>query len=192
MRGSVPRSPLYPFDILGNGRDERRLAAILAADIVGYSHLMEADESGTLAQLRTHRKEVIDPKIEEYGGRVVKTTGDGILIEFASAVDAVQTGLDVQRAMAARNAPVPTDKRIVFRVGVHLGDVIVQGDDLFGDGVNIAARLEESCEPGGVRISGTVHERLAIVRQGMAGAYYLMDILVNESRDLFTGGTGTL
>ena len=109
---------------------------------------MEADKSGTLAQLRTHRKEVIDPKIEEYGGRVVKTTGDGIPIEFASAVDAVQTALDVQRAMAARNAPVPADKRIVFRVGVHLGDVIVQGDDVFGDGANIVARLEEPCEPG--------------------------------------------
>jgi class 3 adenylate cyclase len=100
---------LYPFDILGNGRDERRLAAILAADIIGYSRLMEVDESGTLAQLRTHRKEVIDPKIEEYGGRVVKTTGDGILIEFASAVDAVQTALDVQRALAARNTPVTAD-----------------------------------------------------------------------------------
>ena len=146
---------------MGDGRDERRPAVILAADIVGYSHLMEADESGTLAQLKTHRKELIDPKIAEYGGRIVKTTGDGMLVEFTSASDAVQQAVDVQRAMAQRNASVPADKRIVFRIGINLGDIIVEGDDIFGEGVNIAARLEESCEPGGVNISGKVHAEVA-------------------------------
>ena len=133
----------------------------MAADIVGYSHLMEADESGTLAQLKTHRKELIDPKIAEYGGRIVKTTGDGMLVEFTSASDAVQQAVDVQRAMAQRNASVPADKRIVFRIGINLGDIIVEGDDIFGEGVNFAARLEESCEPGGVNISGKVHAEVA-------------------------------
>ncbi len=146
---------------MANGNDTRRLAVILAADIVGYSRLMEADESGTLAQLRTHRKELIDPKIDEYGGRIVKTTGDGMLVEFASAADAVQHAVDVQRAMAQRNASVPADKRIVFRIGINLGDIIVEGEDILGEGVNIAARLEESCEPGGVRISGKVHAEVA-------------------------------
>ena len=127
---------------MANGRDERRLAAILAADVVGYSRLMEADESGTIAQLKTHRKELIDPKVEEYSGRIVKTTGDGILIEFSSVIDAVQMAVDVQLAIEQRNASVPVDKRIVFRVGINQGDIVVDGDDILGDGVNIAARLE--------------------------------------------------
>ena len=144
-----------------SGQDKRRLAVILAADIVGYSRLMEADESGTLAQLKTHRKELIDPKIAEYGGRIVKTTGDGMLVEFASAADAVQHAVDMQRAIAQRNTAVPADKRIEFRIGINLGDIIVEGDDIFGEGVNVAARLEESCEPGGVNISGKVHAEVA-------------------------------
>ncbi len=123
-------------------RDKRRLAAILAADIVGYSRLMGADESGTLAQLKTHRKELIDPKVEAFGGRVVKTTGDGLLIEFPSVLDAVQCAVDVQRAIAQRNTHVPEDKRIQFRMGINQGDVIVEEDDIYGDGINVASRLE--------------------------------------------------
>lgn len=140
------------------GRDKRRLAAILAADIVGYSRLMGADESGTLAQLKTHRKELIDPKVTEYSGNIVKTTGDGLLIEFPSVLDAVQCAVDVQNAMAQRNIHVPEDRRILFRVGINQGDVIVDGDDIFGDGINVASRLEGLAEPGGVCISGRVHE----------------------------------
>ncbi len=142
-------------------RVSRKLAAILAADVVGYSRLMEADEAGTLAQLQAIRKELIDPKIAEFGGRIVKTTGDGMLVEFPSAVDAVRNAVETQQAVAERNARVPQERRLVFRVGVNLGDVIVDGDDLHGDGVNVAARLEELAEPGGIAISGTVHEHAA-------------------------------
>ncbi len=141
-------------------RAQRRLAAILAADVVGYSRLMRADEVGTLAQLNTIRQELLDPKITEYGGRIVKTTGDGILIEFPSAVDAVQHAIDVQRAMAARNASVPADRRMEIRMGINVGDVIVEEDDLFGDGVNVAARLEGLAEPGGICISGSAYEQV--------------------------------
>ncbi len=141
-------------------RVQRRLAAILAADVVGYSRLMRADEAGTLAQLKTLRKELLDPKITEYGGRVVKTTGDGILIEFPSAVDAVQHAVDVQAAMAQRNSDVPQERRMEMRMGINIGDVIVEDDDLFGDGVNVAARLEGLAEPGGVCISGSAHEQV--------------------------------
>ncbi len=141
-------------------RVQRRLAAILAADVVGYSRLMRADEAGTLAQLKTLRKELLDPKITEYGGRVVKTTGDGILIEFPSAVDAVQHAVDVQQAMAQRNAAVPEDRRMEIRMGINVGDVIVEEDDLFGDGVNVAARLEGLAEPGGICVSGSAHEQV--------------------------------
>lgn len=143
------------------GRDKRRLSAILAADIVGYSRLMEADESGTIAQLKTHRKELIDPKVEEYSGRIVKTTGDGILIEFSSVIDAVQMAVDVQRAIKQRNASVPVDRRIVFRVGINQGDIVVDGDDILGDGVNVASRLEGIAEPGGICVSRRVHEDVA-------------------------------
>jgi TolB-like protein/class 3 adenylate cyclase/Tfp pilus assembly protein PilF len=135
---------------------KRKLAAILAADVAGYSRLMGADEAGTLARLKEYRRELIDPKNKQYRGRVVKTTGDGILIEFPSVVDAVSCSIDVQQGMRERNADVPPEKRIEFRIGINLGDVIIEGRDLYGDGVNIAARLEGLAEPGGICISQTV------------------------------------
>jgi adenylate cyclase len=138
----------------------RRLAAIVALDVAGYSLLMGMDEEGTLAALKRHRGELVDPKIEEYGGRIVKTTGDGLLIEFPSVIDAVRCCLEVQQEMAARNQPVPVDRRIQFRVGINLGDVILDGDDIFGDGVNIAARLETVADPGGICISGSVRDQV--------------------------------
>jgi adenylate cyclase len=141
-------------------RAQRRLAAILAADVVGYSRLMRADESGTLAQLKAIRSELIDPKIAEYGGRIVKTTGDGILIEFPSAVDAIQHAIDVQTSMQPRNADLPQDRRMEIRIGINVGDVVVEGEDLFGDGVNVAARLEGLAEPGGICISGNAYEQV--------------------------------
>src|SRR6266498_5703096 len=113
-------------------RDQRRLAAIVAADVAGYSRLMASDESGTLAALKGHRQELIDPKIAEYGGRIVKTTGDGLLLEFSSVVDAMRCAVDVQRGMAERNTGTSVDRRIDFRIGVNLGDVIIEGDDIFG------------------------------------------------------------
>ena len=141
----------------GQARVERRLAAILAADVAGYSRLMEADEEGTLAALRAIRRELGDPKITEHRGRIVKTTGDGLLAEFASVVDAVRYAVDVQRAMAERNTEIPPAKRIKFRIGIHQGDIIVEDSDIFGDGVNLAARLEGLAEPGGICVSGRVH-----------------------------------
>jgi adenylate cyclase len=137
-------------------RVERKLAAILAADVAGYSRLMGADEEGTLARLKAHRRELIDPKLAEHRGRVVKTTGDGILTEFPSVVDAVHCAIEVQRGMSERNAGVPSAQRIELRVGINLGDIIIDGDDIHGDGVNIAARLEALADPGGVCISQTV------------------------------------
>src|SRR5215472_16240776 len=142
-------------------RVERRLAAILAADVAGYSRLIGADEEGTLARLRAIRRESIDPKIAEYRGRIVKTTGDGLLVEFASVVGAVRCAVEVQRAMAERNAGVPADKRIEFRVGVHQGDIIVEDGDIFGDGVNLAARLEGLADPAGICVSSRVQEDAA-------------------------------
>jgi adenylate cyclase len=139
-------------------RVERKLAAILAADVAGYSRLMGVDEAGTLAQLKAHRRELIDPKIAEHRGRVVKTTGDGILIEFPSVVEAVGCAVEVQQGMVERNADVSEDKRITFRVGVNLGDIIIDGDDIHGDGVNIAARLEAMAEPGMVCVSASAWE----------------------------------
>jgi adenylate cyclase len=139
---------------------ERRLAAILAADVVGYSRLMGADEAGTLAALKAHREELIDRKIADHRGRLVKLTGDGILVEFPSVVNAVSCAADIQRNMQQRNADVPEDRRIAFRVGVNLGDVIVEGDDIFGDGVNVAARLESLAAPGGIVISSTVRDHI--------------------------------
>jgi adenylate cyclase len=138
----------------------RRLAAILAADVAGYSRMMGADEEGTLERLMAHRRALIDPKIAEHHGRIVKTTGDGLLVEFPSAVDAVRGAVAVQRGMAARNAGVPVAERVEFRVGINLGDVIVEGDDIYGDGVNVAARLEGLAEPGGVFISNIVYEQV--------------------------------
>src|SRR5271163_2825611 len=147
-------------EALSKERVERRLAAILAADVAGYSRLMGQDEAGTLARLRTHRRELIDPKIAEHKGRIVKTTGDGILIEFPSVVEAVACAVAVQRGMVERNAGTPEDQRIVLRVGVNLGDVIVEDGDIHGDGVNVAARLEALAEPGGVCVSGTVRDHI--------------------------------
>jgi adenylate cyclase len=146
---------------LSGERVERRLAAILAADVVGYSRLMGRDEAGTLARLRGHRRELIDPEIAEHKGRIVKTTGDGILIEFPSVVEAVACAVAVQRGMAERNAAIHEDQRIVFRVGVNLGDIIIAEDnDIHGDGVNVAARLEGIAEAGGICISGIVHDQV--------------------------------
>src|SRR5262249_8153673 len=141
-------------------RTQRRLAAILAADVVGYSRLIGADEEGTLAALKAHRRELTDPKIEQYRGRIVKTTGDGALIEFASVVDAVRCAIDVQCGMAERNVGVATDKRIEFRIGINVGDIVIDGDDILGDGVNIAARLEGLAEPGGVLVSRAVRDQV--------------------------------
>src|SRR5436309_3769843 len=138
----------------------RRLAAILAADVAGYSRLMGADEEGTLERLKALRHELVDPKIAEYRGRIVKTTGDGMLVEFPSVVDAVRCAVEVQQAIPERNAGVAADNRIELRVGINLGDVIVEGDDLYGDGVNIAARIEALADPGGVFISNTVHDHV--------------------------------
>jgi TolB-like protein/class 3 adenylate cyclase len=138
----------------------RRLAAILAADVAGYSRLMGADEEGTHARLQAHLRELIEPKIAEHRGRVVKNTGDGFLAEFASVVDAVRCAVEVQRGMSERNAGTPPEKRIEFRVGINLGDVIVEGEDIFGDGVNVAARLEALADAGGVLVSNTVHDHV--------------------------------
>src|SRR5689334_14380305 len=134
----------------------RRLAAILAADVAGYSRLMGADEEGTLERLKAHRRELLDPKVAEHHGRIVKTTGDGVLVEFGSVVDAVRCAIDVQRGMAERNAGEPEGSRIDVRIGINLGDIIIDTDDIHGDGVNIAARLEALAEPGGICISQTV------------------------------------
>jgi len=138
----------------------RRLTAILAADVAGYSRLMGQDEEGTHARLQAHLRELVDPKIEEHRGRTVKNTGDGLLAEFPSVVDAVRCAVEVQRGMADRNAETVEDKRITFRVGINLGDVIAEPEDIFGDGVNIAARLEALAEPGGICISGTVRDHI--------------------------------
>jgi TolB-like protein/class 3 adenylate cyclase len=137
---------------------DRRLSAILAADVAGYSRLVGADEEGTIGRLRLHRASLFDPKIAEHHGRLVKTTGDGLLVEFASVVDAVRCAVDVQRGMAARNADVVQDSRIEFRIGVHVGDIITEDSDIFGDGVNVAARLEGLAEPGGICVSARVQE----------------------------------
>jgi TolB-like protein/class 3 adenylate cyclase/Tfp pilus assembly protein PilF len=138
----------------------RRLTAILAADVAGYSRLMGADEEGTLARLLAHRRELMDPRIAEHRGRIVKTTGDGLLVEFQSVVDAVRCAVEVQRGMAERNTAIPPEKRIEFRIGINLGDVIVEGDDLYGDGVNIAARIEALGDAGGVFVSNTVYDHV--------------------------------
>ena len=137
---------------------QRRLAAIVSADVVGYSRLMGMDETGTLETLRSHRTELIDPKITEHGGRIVKTMGDGLLLEYPSVVDATRCVIEIQSRMVERNQGVDEDRRITFRIGVNLGDIIIEGEDILGDGVNIAARLQEIAEPGGVAISSRVHD----------------------------------
>jgi adenylate cyclase len=139
----------------------RRLAAILAADVAGYSRLIEADEEGTLGRLKALRAEVIDPRIASHKGRLVKTTGDGLLVEFASVVDALRCAAEIQAAMAESNAGVPTDRRIEFRIGINVGDIVVEDGDIFGDGVNVAARLEGLAEPGGICVSARVQEDVA-------------------------------
>src|ERR1044072_8527926 len=139
---------------------QRRLAGFLAAGVVGYSRLMGADEMGTITSLKSHRRELVDSAIAEHRGRIVKTTGDGMLVEFASVVDAVSCAVHIQRSMVRRNAAVPEVRRIVFRIGINVGDIIIDGDDIFGDGVNIAARLETLCEPGGICISRTANDQI--------------------------------
>ena len=146
---------------------ERRLSAILSADVVGFSRLMGLDEVGTLTSLKAHRRELIDGKIAEHHGRIVKVTGDGMLVEFPSVVNAVACSAEIQRAMPGRNEDVPQDRRIEFRVGINLGDVIVDGEDIFGDGVNVAARLEGIAPPGGIAISASVRDHVG-ERLGLA------------------------
>jgi len=145
---------------MSEARVERRLAAVMAVDVAGYSRLMGEDEEGTLAALRAVRRELGDPKIAEHRGRIVKTTGDGLLVEFASVVDAVRCAVEVQREMIARNAAVPARRRIEFRMGINVGDIIIEDGDIFGDGVNIAARLEALAVPGGVCLSAAAHEQV--------------------------------
>jgi TolB-like protein/class 3 adenylate cyclase/tetratricopeptide (TPR) repeat protein len=146
--------------VLTGERVERRLAAVLAADVAGYSRLMGRDEEGTLANLKSLRKTLVDPAIAAYRGRIVKTTGDGMLVEFASAVDAARCAVEIQRGMAAQNAAVPQEAKIQLRIGIHVGDIIIDDDDIFGDGVNIAARLEGIAEPGGVCISDDAQRQI--------------------------------
>ena len=150
---------------------QRGLAAIVAADVVGYSRLMGVDEEGTLAALEAHRRELVDPKVAEHRGRIVKTTGDGLLLEFTSVLDAVRCSVAVQRAMAERNAGEPEDRRMQFCVGINLGDIIIDRDDIHGDGVNVAARLEALSERGGIAISGNVHEQV----EGKTDAQFVDD-----------------
>jgi len=147
---------------MNSGREpvERRLAAILAADVAGYSRLMGEDEEGTLAALKAIRRELGDPRITEHRGRIVKTTGDGMLVEFPSVVDAVRCAVEVQREMALRNTEIPAERRIEFRFGINLGDIIIEDDDIYGDGVNVAARLEALAEPGGICVSRVVRDQV--------------------------------
>jgi adenylate cyclase len=145
---------------MAEARVQRRLAAILAADVAGYSRLMGADEEGTLAGLKELRRELADPKIKEHRGRIVKTTGDGLLVEFASVVDAVRCAVEVQQEMAERNVGVPEEQRIQFRIGINLGDIIKDGRDIYGDGVNVAARLEALAEPGGICVNRVVRDQV--------------------------------
>ncbi|HLN49675.1 MAG TPA: adenylate/guanylate cyclase domain-containing protein, partial [Steroidobacteraceae bacterium] len=145
---------------MAEARVERRLAAILAADVAGYSRLMGGDEEGTLAALKAYRRELIDPKIAEHRGRIVKTTGDGALVEFASAVDATRCAMEIQRAMAERNADVAEDRRIEFRIGINVGDIIIDEGDIYGDGVNIAARIEALARPGAICLSDNAYQQI--------------------------------
>ena len=148
-----------PLEMSGQA-PRRRLAAILAADVVGYSRLMQADETGTLAALKSRRAEILQPLVAKYHGRVVKFMGDGVLVEFASAVDAVECAVALQRGMAEVNRGLADDRHIVLRVGINLGDVMVEGGDLYGDGVNIAARLEGIAEPGTILVSGSAYDQV--------------------------------
>jgi class 3 adenylate cyclase len=146
--------------MIREGTIERRLAAILAADVAGYSRLMGQDEVATLRALKAHRRELVDPTIAKHHGRIVKTTGDGMLVEFASIVEAVGCAVIIQRGMIGRNEGVQWNRRVIFRIGINVGDIIIDGDDIFGDGVNVAARLEALCEPGGLCISRGANEEI--------------------------------
>jgi adenylate cyclase len=163
---------------------ERRLTTILSADVVGYSRLMAADEAGTLTSLKAIRRELIEPKTAEHNGRVVKLMGDGTLMEFGSVVDAVNFAVDVQQVMAARNTKVHEDRRITFRTGINIGDVILEGDDLYGDGVNVAARLEGAAEPGGVCVSRTVAEQVEGMHSARASRSPISSGSIADSSDL--------
>ena len=140
---------------------EYKLAAVLASDMVGYSRLMEADEQGTLARLRTHRIELIDPAIAKNQGRIIKTTGDGMLVEFQSVADAVRCAAEIQERMRRRNADVPENRRIQFRIGINLGDIIFDEGDIYGDGVNVAVRLEQLAEVGGICVTQAVYDQVS-------------------------------
>lgn len=178
-------------------RVERKLSAILVADVVGYSRLVGADEEGTLAQLKECRRAVVNPKIDEHRGRIVKTTGDGMLVQFASVVDALRCAVEVQRGMVERNAEVPQERRIEFRIGINVGDIIIDEDDIYGDGVNIAARLEGLAEPGGICVSlgvrDQVRDKLDVTFED-AGEQRLKNIAwpVRVYRVRLSGGTATL
>lgn len=153
-------SPRAGFCLVTDKSVHRRLAAILVADVVGYSRLMEADEAGTLAELKERHKAILDPVVRDHGGRIVKFMGDGVLVEFSSAVKAVEAAVDLQQRFVVANDDVPDERRILLRIGINLGDVIGEGSDIYGDGVNIAARLEALAEPGGVCLSGNVAEQI--------------------------------
>src|SRR5262245_36760878 len=153
IRGEAGEAPVT--------REQRKLAAILAADVVGYSRLVGRDESGTVSRLRDHHVHRLEPLVARHGGRIVKLMGDGALIEFSSAVDALVAAIEFQQTMLEANRGQPKSKAIVFRLGVHLGDLIVEGDDIYGDAVNIAARLQEQASPGGIVVSRTVKEAVA-------------------------------
>ena len=142
-------------------RAQRRLAAIVAVDLVGYSRMVQADEAGTIAALRTWRGVALEPFVAEHGGRIVKLMGDGALLEFSSAVNALECAVDLQRCTAESNDLLPADRALVLRIGVNLGDIVVEGDDIFGDGVNVAARLEAMAEPGGIYLSGKVFDEVS-------------------------------
>ena len=144
-----------------SGRVGRRLAAIVAADVAGYSRLIGADEEGTLDRLRSIRTDLIDPKISEHHGRIVKTSGDGFLVEYSSVVDALRCATEIQKAMAAGNSEIAAEKRIELRIGINVGDIVVEDGDIFGDGVNVAARLEGLADPGGICVSARVQEDAA-------------------------------
>ncbi len=170
---------------------ERRLAAIFAADVVGYSRLMGADEAGTLARLKAHRAELMDPAIEAHNGRIVKLMGDGALVEFGSVVAAVECAVAIQQGVAERNSGVPDDRRIEFRIGINLGDVIVEGDDIYGDGVNVAARIQEVAVPGGVALSDVAHQQVEGKIEAVfddAGERVLKNIARPVRVYLWTGG----